>query len=373
MSPILTTEYYLVDSEHNMIDRSTFFSVIVPIYNVSRFINLGIRELLNQSFKDFEVILIDDGSTDSSGELCDQLASSRDNIVCYHQDNLGSGPARNLGINKASGDYVVFYDIDDKLEPNLLQICHDEICATASPDVFMFSYDSYDVKYKTITNIVFQELSCASNNEIREQYVDCLLGLGKDNGFVWNKVYKRQFLIDNKLEFPSLLIQQDEVFNLKVYHKAQQLVVSPKILYHYFVYDKGNTRSRFIENRLNIYRTVKNEFLNLYNDWLLDDDRMLKYVYRRYFNSIIESLCFNNTHSDSPLTVKERREEVFSIISDNDVKACVRQLESLNAIPERGFMKWYYKAIKKEDVSMILRTRRVESIWNSLKRTIKGV
>ena len=197
-------------------ENNPFFSIIIPIFNVSRFIDLGIEEILNQSYKDFEIILVDDGSTDGSGNHCDELASSHESISCYHQENLGAGPARNLGIKMSRGEYIAFFDIDDNVESNLLQVCHDELCAYGKPDVFMFSYDSYDVRYKTITSLVFERLVCSSNNEIRDNYVDHLLGLNKDNGFVWNKVYKRRFLIENNLELPDLLIQQDEVFNLKV-------------------------------------------------------------------------------------------------------------------------------------------------------------
>lgn len=352
------------------LDKGLLFSVIIPIYNVSRFIDLGIEEILNQSYKDFEIILVDDGSTDGSGETCDKLASSHENILCYHQDNMGAGPARNLGINKSRGEYIVFFDIDDKVKPNLLQVCHDELCTYSKPDVFMFSYDIFDVLYKTTTDIVFKRLCCSSNSEIRDNYVDCFLGLDKDNGFVWNKMYRRDFLINNELTFPDLLIQQDEVFNLTVYRKAQTLVVSPEILYHYYVYDKGNTRTRYIENRQNIYKAVKNEFLSLYNDWHLQDKRMLEYVYGRFFRSIIETLNFNNNHIGSPLNKNERLNELQSILNDDDVQDCIKNLESLDIIPHSGFKKWYYEAIRDINIEKYIQIRRVDLGLKSMKRKI---
>jgi len=354
-------------------ENNPFFSIIIPIYNVSRFIDLGISEILNQSYKDFEIILVDDGSTDSSGDQCDKLASCYENISCYHQGNLGAGPARNLGINKSRGEYIAFFDIDDKVESNLLQVCHDELCAYGKPDVFMFSYDSYDVRYKTITSLVFERLVCSSNNEIRDNYVDHLLGLNKDNGFVWNKVYKRQFLVENDIVLPDLLIQQDEVFNLKVYRKAQTLVVSPDILYHYYVYDKGNTRTRYIDNRLNIYKTVKNEFMSLYFDWHLEDKRMLEYVYGRFFRSIIETLNFNNIHIGSPLNKNERLNELQSIINDGEVQDCIIKMESLGIIPHWGFRKWYFEAIRDSDVVKYLFVRKLDLWLRALKNLIKRV
>lgn len=347
-----------------------FFSVIIPIYNVSRFIDLGIEEILNQSYKEFEIILVDDGSTDGSSEICDKLASEHENISCYHQKNMGSGAARNRGLKEAKGEYITFFDIDDKVESNLLQVCHDELSAYGKPDVLVFSYDIYDVLYKTTTDIAYKRLCCSSNSEIRDNYVDHFLGLDKDNGFVWNKMYRRDFLINNELAFPGLLIQQDEVFNLRVYRKAQTLVVSPEILYHYFVYDKGNTRTRYIENRLNIYKTVKNEFLSLYNDWQLDDERMLEYVYGRFFRSIIETLNFNNNHIDSPLSKQERLNELRSIINDEDVQDCIEKMESLGIKPNSCLKKWYFDAIRDINIDKYLRIRRIDLGLRSFKKRI---
>ena len=354
-------------------ENSPFFSVIIPIYNVSRFIEKGFKNILAQSFKDYEVIMVDDGSTDGSGKMCDQLANADERVFCFHQENMGSGPARDLGIHKSSGEYIAFFDIDDEVDPNWLQVCHDELKEKDCVDVLMFSYDSYDIQYKTITPIVFERLSCSSNKEIQMNYVDHLLGLDKSNGFVWNKVYRREFLIDNQLSFPHLLIQQDEVFNLRVYRKAHNLMICPAILYHYFVYGKGNTRSGYIPDRLRIYRTVKDEFMSLYEDWHLDDIRMPKYVYKRYFNSIVDTITFNNNHDASPLIQSERDDDLRSIINDADVQDCINQMEFLSIVPHSGFMKWYYKAIRASDVSMCLKVRKLDLWYNAFKKYLKGV
>lgn len=348
-----------------------FFSFIVPIYNVSHFIESGIDYLLNQSYKDFEIILVNDGSTDDSGKKCDYLSSIHENVHCFHQDNKGSGPARNLGIKRAKGRYIVFFDIDDRIEESLLKTCYDELNDKNFPDVFMFSYDSYDVKFKTLTQTVFADIQCLSNHDIRHIYVDHLLGLKKLNGFVWNKVYKRDFLVNNRLEFPSLLIQQDEVFNLHVYRKASSLVISSQILYHYIVYDNGNTRSRFIPERLNIYNTVKNEFLKLYNDWNLKDERMLVYVYRRFFNSIVETMNFNNTHKSSNLNFMEKNNELRMIITCDDTKDCIGHLEKLDAVPSEFFSKLYFKTIKKQNFRYYKMIRFFDKMIKSLKWIVK--
>lgn len=350
---------------------SPFFSIIIPIYNVSRFILKGINYVLNQSYKNYEILLVDDGSSDDSGKLCNELSLRYENIRCFHQNNRGSGPARNLGIKEAKGKYIVFFDIDDMVENSLLQSCYEELNSNNRPDVLMFSYDSYDEKYKTLTPSVFHSLVCHTNNDIKANFVNYILGGDNINGFVWNKVYKREFLLNNNIFFPELLIEQDQVFNLFVYKEASSLVISSKILYHYIIYDRGNTRSRFIPNRFNIYNSVKEEFLNLYNYWDLNDQRMLIYIYIRFFNAIIETLNFNNTHKSSKLN-KTLRKQDFKKVFESEITAdCIDNLEQLKTKPVGFFKKSYYNAIKTQNIVLYKILRFIEHSLKSLKWNIK--
>lgn len=348
-----------------------YFSIITPIYNVSRFIKNGIDCILSQTFSNYELILVDDGSTDNSGYICDEIGDMYDNVICIHQVNQGSGPARNNGIYNARGRYIVFFDIDDKIENSLLQTCYNELLKNNSPDVLMFSYDSYDEKLKTLNPVVFEKIVCRSNEDIKKNYVDHLLGINKPNGFVWNKVYKRNFLIKNNLIFPKLLIQQDEVFNLHVYSKAENLVILPIILYHYNVYNTGNTRSRYIPNRLSLYNTVKKEFLKLYQFWELEDKRMLIFVYRRFFNSIIVTLNFNNTHKESMMSSRERKRDLEMVLVCDETINCLDHLEKLDAVPKKLFPKLYFKALKRQNCTYFKMIRFSEKIIRSLKWTFK--
>ena len=98
-------------------------SVIVPVYNAEKYISKCIDSILSQTFKDFELILINDGSTDNSDLICDKYASIDNRVKVFHKKNGGAGSARNLGIQKASGDWVMFVDSDDWIEPECLDIC----------------------------------------------------------------------------------------------------------------------------------------------------------------------------------------------------------------------------------------------------------
>ena len=351
--------------------KHPFFSIIIPIYNVSRFLDLGLKYALNQTFKDYEVILVDDGSTDGSEVMCDGLASENAVIRAFHQTNSGSGPARNKGIEEARGEYIVFFDIDDSIEETLLQECYDDLCSNSFPDMMIFSYDSYDVKYKSLVASIFEPIKCENNNDVKRIYVDHLLGLKYHNGFVWNKVYSRTFLLKNDVKFPDLLIQQEEVFNTRVYKFLNTLYLSPKVLYHYKVYDKGNTRSQFIYNRFDIYNTVKKEFLQLNSFWDLNDPRMLKYVYNRFFNSIKGTLNSFALLDSTSYYYRKRNDIMRLIMCCEETTECISNIYSLKIVPTKILPWLYFKAIEKRELFFYKILSLSDRLFQSIKWKIK--
>ena len=157
-------------------------------------------------------------------------------------------------------------------------------------------------------------------------------------------------MVERNLRFPNLLIQQDEVFNTCVYRFLNTVSLSQKVLYHYKVYDKGNTRSQFIHDRYDIYNTVKKEFLDLYSHWSLDDVRMLEYIYRRFYGSIIASLNSLAGLDSSNRYYRERNHEMKSIMSRKETVDCISKLQSLNIVPTKLVSWLFYKSIEKKSV-----------------------
>ena len=97
-------------------------SIIVPVYNVEQYLERCVESLINQTYKNIEIILVDDGATDNSGQLCDELAQRDPRIVVYHKVNGGLSDARNYGIDKASGDYIGFIDSDDFIDDDMYEV-----------------------------------------------------------------------------------------------------------------------------------------------------------------------------------------------------------------------------------------------------------
>lgn len=306
-------------------------SIIVPIYNVIKFIDRGLNNILLQSYSNFEVLLIDDGSTDGSGDYCEQWAQKDKRIRTYHKENGGAGSARNFGIKRAKGKYIYFFDIDDLMSLDLLSY-NVKIMEDKKVDFVLFGFSSIEVDRNLIDEISFIEQEIHSNEELKNIYVDSILLSKHGNGFPWNKFYRRAFLEENHILYENQRIQQDEVFNLKLYPFLQKAYISSKILYTYFVYNKGNTRSNFIAERFDIYVSVRDHFEELCNYWNLTDIRFHGYLNKRFYWNVDNCLRFNLFHKNNPWTIKEKKEELKRIMSHDYTIQAIEFMEQTKCL-----------------------------------------
>ncbi len=258
--------------------------------------------------------MIDDGSTDGGGAVCDELSNRYSCIKTIHKQNEGAGSARNIGIKQAQGEYVYFFDIDDLADVNLLEYCV-TIMDTYLTDIMIFGYHSIQVETNRRSSFQWQSQIIHSNVEFRNSFFD--ICIAKTNGFVWNKFYRRSFLNDNNLLFENQKIQQDEVFNLLCYRHLNSCFISDKILYNYYVYSEGNTRSSFIEDRFGIYKSVRQQFESLVSYWNLNDSRIITYLNSRFFDSVIQCLTVNMFEYSSPWDYNCKRKEMNRILNDD--------------------------------------------------------
>lgn len=288
-------------------------SVIIPIYNVRRFIERGLKNVFAQSCQDFEILLSDDGSTDGSYEECQEWALKDSRIRVLHQENKGAGAARNHGIEEARGEFIYFFDIDDEICPNLLEYCV-KIMNEKDVDFICFGYDNVETTFKSKMTVSFPETLITSNLELKNLYVDQFVM--KVNGFPWNKFYRKTFLDKHNLRYEDQRIQQDEVFNLKCYRYLERAFLSPEVLYTYYVYEKGNTRSRFIPDRFDIYKSVRKHFEELKDFWSLNDIRFNDYLEKRFYTSVMQCMSFNLTHPNCKWTKQQKKDEIERIMSD---------------------------------------------------------
>lgn len=319
-----------------------FFTIIVPVFNKISYIDQSVKALIDQSFHDFEIILIDDGSTDGSFELCKNLIEKESFIIHLQQQNRGAGSARNLGIKNARGKYICFFDIDDKIEFDWLEKIY-QLINHKIPDVLIYSYKEINLQLKTETLFQFQNKSYISNEEIKNEFVKELSGIKFNNGFVWNKVFNRDFLIKNQIFFPDLKIQQDEIFNHEVYKHANSLITSSEVLYNYYVYTKGNTRNSYISDRLKIFEEVKDSFISLIEYWQIDEPDLNFYFHSRFIR--------NALYNRNPKKLEKKSTFRNNLFHNESLKASIAYcLENPKNIT--SFEKLFLKSIYKKSYSL---------------------
>ena len=193
-------------------------SVVVPIYNVAEYLNECIDSILNQDYKTTEILLIDDGSTDHSGKICDEYARKHRNIRVIHQKNAGLSAARNKGLSVAKGHYICFIDSDDYILPGYLSEMMKTI-KKENADICVCGYSKNIPQEKTISG---QEATIKFLTE--QENMDIL---------AWNKMYKRSLFIDYEIRYPEGEIHEDNLTTYKLYSHAKRVSYIQETLYHY--------------------------------------------------------------------------------------------------------------------------------------------
>ena len=207
-------------------------SVIVPIYNEEKNLKRCIESLINQTYKNLEIILINDGSTDNSKKIIDSYKDKR--IVAIHKKNTGIGDTRNTGIAKSTGDYIMFVDSDDYIELNYVEVLLKSLNENKA-DLAISNY-YLDTPNKTY-EIDLKNLGITSIKE--DEDLLCKINLSP-----WNKLYKKDLIINNNNKFPYKVKYEDVPFVVEAVIKASKISFVPNYLYHYVIKKSGETITR---------------------------------------------------------------------------------------------------------------------------------
>lgn len=208
-------------------------SVIIPVYNAGDYLDRCLKSILSQDFSSYEVILVDDGSTDSSSDICDRYSLLDKRFVCKHKQNGGVSSARNCGLSMAEGEYVMFVDSDDALAKNALSTFYDTAC-NSSPDFIMGAYDVYtDNVYDRTCG---PQTSSLFNKEKMSVFFEKTVGeTGELFRSPWAKLYRRSVILDNSLGFnEALSYAEDKLFVYGFLNHAESAASVDVPVYEYY-------------------------------------------------------------------------------------------------------------------------------------------
>ena len=210
--------------EINMID----VSVIIPVYNTEKYLETCIESILSQTNVSLEIILVNDGSKDSSGSICDAYAQKYSNITAIHIQNSGQAVAKNKGLKIAQGNYIALTDSDDKMEPLMLYKMVSEGYKHDS-DIVCCNYKQID-EHGNISH-----LNCTNKTYILNHEEALIRFYSRDMIYsqCWTKLYKRQMLLDYSIENEPIRYDEDIIFNIRAFKVAHKTVIIDEPLYEY--------------------------------------------------------------------------------------------------------------------------------------------
>ena len=227
-------------------------SIIVPVYNVESYIAKCIDSILLQTYKDIEVVLIDDGSTDNSGAICDRYALSDNRVRVFHSENNGLSAARNLGISESKGDYIGFVDSDDWIEPNMYELMLNKIQESAA-DICVCGL-SYEYRTKT------RNSPCLEAEYNNMEAINALI-CGDLRNCVMNKLWTRKSVQD--LNFPVGCVFEDIYTVYRVFMNVNSVSTVPQVLYRYRQRKSGIARAYSMKSLIDYWNAIRERYENL--------------------------------------------------------------------------------------------------------------
>lgn len=274
-------------------------SIIIGCYNLAHLLRKGMQSVMRQTYKNIEIWLVNDGSTDSTGAICDELASNDTRIHVIHKDNGGLATARNAGLKASKGEYIYFCDADDVLELDLIEkMVH--LAENYRTDMVIFSMDIHEGFSGTKDDIRFDDLLVTSNEELKKIFCDKIFFSKHGNGFVWNKFYTRSFLQRANARFGIERIQQDEPFNLRLYPHVERLLLTSYKGYNYYLSPSTSTGARFVEKKYEAVTSVYEALTSFQDTWLGEHERFKNSAEMRYLSSLHNVIFYNFSHKVCP-------------------------------------------------------------------------
>ena len=225
-------------------------SFIIPVYNCENYLLKCVEGIKNITAVDYEIILVDDGSKDQSGLICDRLSREDRRIICIHQENQGVSAARNTGLKAATGDYICFFDSDDEIEARKLDIVLRKLEQEKSVDMVIFglSFDYYHKKRLYHRYELLPPLTGVIDDKI---WLRSLSDLYTTNALnpIWNKIFRKEFLKEHNLYMrEDMFLYEDLEYSICCMKHCGQILFEPEIIYHYRQSeDEGNAGRRLAQ------------------------------------------------------------------------------------------------------------------------------
>lgn len=275
-------------------------SVIIPVYNVEKYIRQCLESVINQTLKDIEIIIINDGTRDNSMEIVEEYISD-ERIKIINKKNGGLSSARNTGILVAQGKYICFIDSDDFIEKSMIEelynIIEEKNFDVVDSDIFLYDNKTHEIKERK-----------------NKEYLKIEKGLilwERYNVEVWNKIYRKSFLLDNNIFFEEGIIHEDDLFSIKILSSTNKIGHINKSFYYYRINRSGSIMTDInLEKQLYSLRIIVKRIKELQEIIIFDSFSflMLKLLEIKY----LIGLCYINKQNIEKNKIRELEKEIVN-------------------------------------------------------------
>ena len=296
-------------------------SVIIPVYNVENYLSRCIDSLLAQNYVDLEILLIDNGSKDQSGQICEDYAAQFSNITAYHIPNKGVGSARNFGLSKAKGEFICFMDADDYLVGNLFSDVESQL--DSQLDLLVFSY--YNSIEKNLSEIDRSaKILPTEGKKDKSDFIALFQELWLTDMMytVWNKIYRKEFLEEHQIVFESYELGEDVRFNLNVYQHVNAVLLVKSCYYVYISGRIDSAMGQYNPNRMNYQLEELGKVDQLMISWNSHDDQFIDQIKARILMSNIQNV------SKQKMSLSKKRHYVEVLCRNQEMIALLKKTTS---------------------------------------------
>lgn len=276
--------------------KMPYFSIIMPVYGVEEYIERAIQSIEQQTFQDWEVIIVNDCTKDKSADIATRYAEKDDRIqIIHHLNNKGLSEARNTGIKTAQGSYIWFMDPDDYVDADLLERV--KISLEKNPaEVVLFGlveeYYNRDGSLEYTHSVSPKEMLCESQHELRRNVME--LEQQTLYGYAWNKIYNLEYLREHQFFYENVKLIEDILFNVKFFMDIQRLNLLSFTPYHYAKRLNASLTNKFVSEYFDVHRKRIELLYEQHSYWNMcteDVCQVLGSLYGRYILSALERNC----------------------------------------------------------------------------------
>ena len=297
-------------------------SILMPVYNAEKYLNETIDTIKNQSFSNWELIIVDDGSIDNSKEICTKLMNDDKRIKYIFQENLGVSHTRNVALENAQGKYIVFVDSDDLIHEDYLKILINSIEKNNS-DISVCNFIERKISNTGKIEDITREFYLKEVMEMSEMK-DYIMDFGNSGLLnpLWNKIYKREIIENNNITFDEKVeTGEDFIFNLQYFRKVKKISFIKDSLYYYIRRNNNSITYKYIENMYEKGWEIHWLLESFLKDMGFYNEENAYVLYGNHLTGVF-SAFLNLYHDHCKLTSKEKKAYIKKIISKSYVKEC---------------------------------------------------